>query len=149
MEYGTGAGVRVPPTQHMNPSSFLRVYALCVCALTGLSVLLIAAVPLWQHAMQSAHALEQHDVYQFVTTGRVPCQGCDDSHITTLQSATLPATIAPYQSVLSADSLPASPDRHWLPAWLTSLLRLAFALVGLLIFAVHWRLYRNLGFAHG
>lgn len=122
--------------------SLLRTYALAVCILTGFSVILIAAIPLWNSLVRSAEAIEHHEVYQFLQ------QGCEDCQSTALVTA-VPASIAPYQATATVGE---SPDESWLiqwaPPWVFTVLRIVIGLVGLVIFGVHWKLYRSLGFAH-
>lgn len=125
--------------------SLLRLYALLVCVITALSVLLIAAIPLWRAAMASATEIEQHQVYQFVTEGTVACTHCT----TPIDSLTLTSqanadVISPYHS--PQPETDAANDVSWIPPWVFTALRILIAVVGMLIFAVHWRLYRNLGF---
>lgn len=122
--------------------SLLRTYALAVCILTGFSVMLIAAIPLWNSLVHSAEAIEHNDVYQFLQQG---CEHCQD---TKLVSAA-PASIEPYQVTSAADeSLEENWLTQWAPPWVFTVLRIVIGLVGLVIFAVHWKLYRSLGFAH-
>lgn len=122
--------------------SLLRLYALLVCIVTAVSVLLIAAIPLWRAAMASANEIEQHQVYQFMTEGAVACTHCAmsiDSPALTSQAADV---ITPYHSPTPETTN----DVGWIPSWVFTVLRVLIAVVGILIFAVHWRLYRNLGY---
>lgn len=126
--------------QKMN-RSLLRTYALIVCVITGFSVVLIAGVPLWNSLIHSAQAIEQHDVYQFMQQGCVTCT-------TPLSSPKKPDTIAAYEPAAPApEPKPQGFLSEWMPSWVFTALRVIIGLVGLLIFAVHWRLYRNLGYA--
>lgn len=127
--------------------SLLRLYALVVCVMTAMSVVLIAAVPLWNSAVESASAIEQHDVYQFVTEGTIPCKACPVDPPLTLASASA-TTIAPYLPTPKALESEPDIDTRWIPESVFNLLRVLIGLIGMLIFGVHWQLYRNLGYAH-
>lgn len=142
---GAGPG-RAAHIIRMN-HSLLRLYALLVCVVTALSVLLIAAIPLWRAAMASATEIEQHQVYQFVTEGTVACTDCT-APVPSLELSTraTAAIISPYHTPEADTAADTTNDVSWIPPWVFTALRILIAVVGMLIFAVHWRLYRNLGF---
>ena len=129
--------------------SLLRTYALFVCVTTGFSVILIAGIPLWHALVHSAQAIEQHEVYQFYEQqNKAGCADCNTTRMTEL-SPSAPATISHYQPAVAPEpEQTTSGFTDWLPPWVFVALRIIIGLVGILIFTVHWRLYKNLGFAH-
>lgn len=134
----------------MNKSSLLRTYALLVCVLTGVSVTLIAGIPLWQGLVRAAQAIEQNEVYQFYHDHASPpaCSDCRDSRTLSTTSAKS-NSMSSYQPQVTAESSALASDELTgmiSPAVLMAF-RIMIALVGMVIFFVHWRLYKNLAYA--
>ena len=127
--------------------SLLRTYSLTVCVLTSFCVLLIAGIPLWHGLIHSAEAIEDHDLYQFYNQAQNTCNNCQPDQPLVLASAA-PIAIqqfkADIQPVVAAPSLLEPPG--WIPQWVFMSLRVVIGLIGMLIVAVHWRLYKNLGY---
>ena len=133
----------------MNKSSLLRTYALLVCVLTGVSVTLIAGIPLWHGLVRAAQTIEQNEVYQFYQehASTPGCSDCREGRTLTASPAK-PHTISPYQPVAPAQT-PTVTSEHssMIPPAVFMALRIMIGLVGVVIFFVHWRLYRNLAYA--
>lgn len=134
----------------MNKSSLLRTYALLVCVLTGASVTLIAGIPLWHGLVRAAHTIEQNEVYQFYHehASTPDCTDCREGRTLTVTPAQ-PRAMSSYRSPVTAEpSTAASPDLNDMisPAVVMAF-RIVIGLVGVVIFFVHWRLYRNLAYA--
>ena len=126
--------------------SLLRLYTLAVCLITAFSVLLIAALPLWHSLIHSAEAVQQHEVYQFLETGQPECKECSHPPVLSLSSSA-PKNIQPFTPVAELPQETASLAlSDWIPSWVYIALRVLIGLIGSLIFAVHWRLYKNLGY---
>jgi hypothetical protein len=134
----------------MNKSSLLRTYALLVCVLTGVSVTLIAGIPLWQGLVRAAQAIEQNEVYQFYHehSSTAGCNDCREGRALTA-APTKPRAISTYQPhVAPEQSLADSSEQSsMIPPAVFMALRIMIGLVGVVIFFVHWRLYRNLAHA--
>lgn len=134
----------------MNKSSLLRTYALLVCVFTGVSVTLIAGIPLWHGLVRAAHTIEQNEVYQFYHehSSTAGCNDCREGRALTA-APTKPHTISPYQPhVAPAQSLADSSEQgSMIPPAVFMALRIVIGLVGVVIFFVHWRLYKNLAYA--
>lgn len=131
----------------MTKSSLLRTYALLVCVLTGVSVTLIAGIPLWRGLVRAAQAIEQNEIYRFYQehAGQPGCIDCGEGPTRT---PTKPDTMAPYQSeVIEAAQMESAAYIGSMPPALLMAFRIMITLVGVVIFFVHWRLYKNLAYA--
>ena len=131
--------------------SLLRLYTLVVCVMTAFSMALIAGVPLWHSLLHSAEAVEQKDVYQYLTTGTIKCKKCPVETLTQLTLSTRqPEGIKEFAPAAPTEAEPEKESSwwqlDWIPEWVFIVLRVVIALIGLLIFTVHWRLYKNLQF---